>query len=109
MACPRGEAKREPLRVNFEPRLKAAAQAPPRPAQPAAATEEAAQESAVANQSIRVNVDPLFVMTAFQNTLDVLWSCTRSVHREFDKQLKSLWLYMAVHDNGHRLKSDDRF
>ncbi len=37
----------------------AAAQAPPQPAQPAAATEEVAKESAVANQSIRVNVDLL--------------------------------------------------
>ena len=51
----------------------------------------------------------LFVMTAIQDALDLLRSCTRSVHRELDKQLKSLWLYMAVHDNGHRLKSDGRF
>ena len=35
----------------------------------------------------------LFVMTAIHDALDLLRSCTRSVHRELDKQLKSLWLY----------------
>ncbi len=59
------------MQTEAETPAPAAAQAPSQPAQPTAATEAAAKESAVSNQSIRVNVDllpPLLSVAGYEVT-----------------------------------------